>query len=159
MPDRLELRQIKVRVDQPGFRVSSFYIVTTLLDADKYPASEIADLYFQRWDVELFFRDIKTTMGMDILRCKTPSMVRKELLMHLIAYNCLRNLMLESADKKGVAVRRISFETNPSDNSVDETTETQGGGGAINLGILLLLVLIRWSVRSRSAMSLARDKS
>jgi len=109
MPDRLELRQIKVTVDQPGFRVSSFYIVTTLLDAQKYPGSDIADLYFQRWDVELFFRDIKTTMGMDILRCKTPGMVHKELLMHLIAYNCLRNLIRESADKKGVAVRRISF--------------------------------------------------
>jgi len=103
------LRQIKVTVDQPGFRVASFYIITTLLDAEEYPASEIADLYLQRWDIELFFRDIKTTMGMDILRCKTPKMVRKEILMHLIAYNCIRRLMLEAAEKKGVAVRRISF--------------------------------------------------
>jgi len=109
MPERLVLRQIKVTVDEPGFRVSSFYIVTTLLDSDKYPASDLADLYFQRWDVELFLRDIKTTMGMDILRCKTPGMVRKEIRMHLIAYNCIRNLILESVDKKGVSVRRVSF--------------------------------------------------
>ena len=109
LPERLLLRQIKVRVNQPGFRVTTFHIITTLLDAKEYPADEIADLYFQRWDVELFFRDIKTTMGMDILRCKTPDMVRKEIIMHLIAYNCIRCLMLEAAKEKDVRVRRISF--------------------------------------------------
>jgi len=109
MPETLLLRQIKVTVKQPGFRVTSFHIITTLLDAEVYPAKEIADLYFQRWDVELFFRDIKTTMGMDILRCKTPEMVRKEILMYLIAYNCIRHLMIEAAEAKGVTLRRISF--------------------------------------------------
>ena len=109
LPETLMLRQIKVTVNQPGFRVSSFYIITTLLDAEDYPARELADLYFQRWDVELFFRDIKTTMGMDILRCKTPSMIRKEILMHFIAYNCIRCLMNEAAEKKGMGVHRISF--------------------------------------------------
>jgi len=109
LPETLLLRQIKVTVEQSGFRVSSFYIVTTLLDAQEYPADEIADLYYQRWDVELFFRDIKTTMGMDILRCKSPDMVRKEILMYLIAYNCIRCLMLEAADRKDVKVNRISF--------------------------------------------------
>jgi len=109
LPATLLLRQIKVTVKQSGFRVSSFYIITTLLDAKLYPASEIADVYYQRWDVELFFRDIKTTMGMDILRCKTPKMVRKEILMHLIAYNCIRRLMIEAAETKAVPLRRISF--------------------------------------------------
>ena len=109
LPETLLLRQVKVTVHQPGFRVSTFYIITTLLDAKEYPASELADLYFQRWDVELFFRDIKTTMGMDILRCKTPDMVRKEILMHLIAYNCIRYLMVEAAEKKDAKLRRISF--------------------------------------------------
>jgi len=80
-----------------------------LLDAEAYPVSEIADCYFQRWDVELFFRDIKSTMGMDVLRCKTPDMVSKEVLMYLIAYNCIRRLMLEAAEKRGVKPRRISF--------------------------------------------------
>lgn len=109
LPETLLLRQIKVTVNQSGFRSSSFYIITTLLDAETYPANKIADLYFQRWDVELFFRDIKTTMGMDILRCKSPDMVRKEILMHLIAYNCIRGLMIESVRGTDVPVRRVSF--------------------------------------------------
>jgi len=109
LPETLLLRQIKVNVNHPGFRIVSFYIITTLLETEKYPASEIADLYLQRWDVELFFRDIKITMDMDILRCKTPEMVCKEITMHFIAYNCVRRLMLETARNKGVAVRRISF--------------------------------------------------
>jgi hypothetical protein len=109
LPEMLPLRQIKVIVNQPGFRTTSFYIVTTLLDAKAYPASELAEVYFQRWDVELFFRDIKITMDMDILRCKTPEMVRKEILMHLIVYNCIRALIAEAAERTGVRTRRISF--------------------------------------------------
>jgi hypothetical protein len=109
LPEKLLLRQIKVTIKPSGFRPRSFYIATTLLDSDKYPASDIANLYFQRWDVELFFRDIKTTMGMDILRCQSPDMVRKEILMHLIAYNCIRRLMIESVKGKNIAVRRVSF--------------------------------------------------
>jgi len=109
LPDKLVLRQIKVKVNHPGFRTQSFYIITTLTDSSSYSAKAIADLYYQRWDVELFFRDIKTTMGMDILRCKSPGMVRKELLMHFIVYNCLRLLMLKAADKADVPARSISF--------------------------------------------------
>lgn len=70
LPEELTLRQIKVTLPCPGFRVQHFYIVTTLLDSAHYPAGELADLYFQRWDVELFFRDIKTTRGMEVLRCQ-----------------------------------------------------------------------------------------
>ena len=109
LPEKLTLRQIKVTVKNEGFRVKSFHIITTLLDAQKYTANEIADLYYQRWDVELFFRDIKTTMGMDILRCKTPAMVHKEILMHFIAYNCIRSLMLKAAIQAKVKPRLISF--------------------------------------------------
>ena len=109
LPEELTLRQIKVTVPHPGFRVQHFYIVTTLLDAAQYPAGELADLYFQRWDVELFFRDIKTTMGMDVLRCQKPDMIRKEVLMHLIAYNCIRRLMSEAAKDADLAVRVVSF--------------------------------------------------
>ena len=109
LPEELLLRQIKVSVSEPGYRVNTFYIVTTLLDANKYPASDIAELYFKRWDVELYFRDIKTTMGMDILRCKTPSMVRKEIAMHLIVYNCIRCLIMEAATKHNTDIKRMSF--------------------------------------------------
>jgi Transposase DDE domain len=109
LPVELLLRQIKVTVKYPGFRTQQFYIVTTLLDAKKYPAEELADLYFKRWNVELFFRDIKTTMGMDILRCQTPEMIRKEILMHFIAYNCIRRLMCEAAKEVDLKVRIVSF--------------------------------------------------
>lgn len=109
LPKQLTLRQIKVTVPYPGFRVQHFYIITSLLDAIEYPATELADLYFQRWDVELFFRDIKTTMGMDVLRCQTPEMIRKEILMHFIAYNCIRQLMSEAAREADLATRKISF--------------------------------------------------
>jgi len=78
-------------------------------DKTTYSTADIADLYYQRWDVELNFRDIKTTMGMDILRCRTPAMVNKEILMHLIAYNTIRLLMFEAASAAGQPPRRISF--------------------------------------------------
>jgi Transposase DDE domain len=109
LPKELILRQIKVTVNKPGFRTQGFYIITTLLDATQYPAKELAELYFKRWDVELFFRDIKTTMGMDILRCQTPEMIRKEILMHFIAYNCVRRLMYEAAEEADIKVRVVSF--------------------------------------------------
>lgn len=109
LPEQLPLRQIRVKVKQPGFRTKGFYLITTLLDVEQYPAEELAELYFKRWDVELFFRDIKTTMGMDILRCRTPQMVRKEILMHFIAYNCVRRLMYEAAEEVGIEVRIVSF--------------------------------------------------
>ncbi len=109
LPDQLTLRQVKVTVDTPGFRAKSFYLVTTLTDASIYSATELADLYYQRWDVELFFRDIKTTMGMDILRCRTPAMVKKEILMHLIVYNAIRMLMVDAAKEVNQPPRRISF--------------------------------------------------
>ncbi|MCD4688898.1 MAG: transposase [Desulfuromonadaceae bacterium] len=91
------MRQIRVTVKHPAFRTQGFYIIITLLDVEQYPAEELAKLYFKRWDVELFFRDIKTTMGMDVLRCRMPEMGRKEILMHFIAYNCIRRLMYEAA--------------------------------------------------------------
>ncbi len=109
LPGELSLRQIKVTVPCAGFRTQQFYIVTTLLDAEQYPAEELADLYFKRWDVELFFRDIKTTMGMDILRCQSPEMIRKEVLMYFIAYNCIRRLMYEAAEEADLNVRLVSF--------------------------------------------------
>ncbi len=109
LPEELLLRQIKVTVKYPGFRTQKFHIVTTLLDVVQYPAVELAGLYFKRWDVELFFRDIKTTMGMDILRCQTPDMIRKEILMHFIAYNCIRRLMCEAAKEMDLKVRVVSF--------------------------------------------------
>ena len=108
-PRTLKLRQIKVVVDRPGFRPKKFFIIATLLDPETYPAEELAALYLRRWEAELFFRDIKTTMGMDVLRCKSPAMVRKEILMHFIVYNAIRRLIHEAAEKNGTDRARISF--------------------------------------------------
>lgn len=109
IPERLTVRELTVHVDAPGFRTDTLVVVTTLLDAKAYPASAIAQLYRSRWAVELFLRHIKITMGMDILRCKTPAMVHKEVTMHLIAYNLVRALMLDAATAHAVHLERISL--------------------------------------------------
>jgi len=109
MPDRLIVRQLTVAVDVPGFRTKSLVIVTTLLDPKAFPASAFAELYRKRWAVELYLRHLKTTMGMDVLRCKTPEMVDKELYMHLIAHNLVRAIMLEAATAYAVHIERLSF--------------------------------------------------
>jgi len=90
------MRQIKVTITTPGFRTKTLYLLTTLLDEKRYPASLIAELYRQRWRVELYFRDLKTTLGMDIIQSKTPEMVTKEIQMFFIAYNVIRLLIIDS---------------------------------------------------------------
>lgn len=109
MPAQLRVRHVRIRVAIPGFRTRSFVVATTLLDASAYPAPMLAELYRQRWRVELFFRDIKITMGMDVLRCKTPALIHKEFSMHLIAYNLVRAFMLEAAQQYAQDPLRLSF--------------------------------------------------
>lgn len=109
VPDSLTLRLVYVSVIVPGFRTQSLVVVTTLTDPIRYPAADLAKLYLRRWAVELFFRDIKITLGMDVLRCLTPAMVRKEIAMHAIAYNLIRALMQQAAALYLVPIERISF--------------------------------------------------
>jgi hypothetical protein len=109
IPDRFTVREITVNVDIPGFRTEIIVIATTLLDPKAYTAEDFADLYLRRWRAELYLRDIKTTMGMDILKCKTPKMVNRELWMHIVAYNLVRALMQEAAKAHNVPHDRISF--------------------------------------------------
>jgi IS4 transposase len=77
MPKQLQLRVVRFRVEVPGFRTDHIAVVTTLLDETKYPDHDIAQLYLRRWQVELNFRDLKMSMGMDILRTQTPTMIEK----------------------------------------------------------------------------------
>lgn len=109
LPDSIELRIIRSKGPdrEGGQRVR--YVVTTLLDSVKYPADEVSSLYHHRWEIEVRFRDIKTTLGMDLLRTKSPAMIRKEVLMHMIVYNLLRLLMLKAGQVHGVNHRRLSF--------------------------------------------------
>jgi len=105
----LTLRMIRVRCTAKGFRTRQLVLVTTLLDPEKYPAQEIARLYLQRWNVELFFRDIKTMLKMEHLRCQSPAMVQKEFFMHMIGYNLIRAVMVETVRRHDVPLERLSF--------------------------------------------------
>jgi hypothetical protein len=109
MPDDLELREVRVRVTQRGFRTKSVVVVTTLLDARAYSAPELASVYRRRWQAELDLRSLKGTLGMDVLRCKSPAMVGQEVLAHLLAYNLIRGVLAEAADGLGCAPQELSF--------------------------------------------------
>lgn len=109
LPEFLMIRECRVRVDQPGFRVQTLVIATTLLDADAFSKDDLAQLYRARWHAELDLRSLKQTLQMDILRCKTPELVRKELWTHILAYNLIRTIMAQAASKHGIEPRSISF--------------------------------------------------
>ena len=109
LPETLTLRMIRLRVASPGFRTRSVVLVTTLLDAAAYPAAALRELYGARWQVEMHFQQIKTHLAMDVLRCKSPELIEREVLMHQIAYNLVRSLMQRSAHLHHVPLSRISF--------------------------------------------------
>jgi putative transposase len=109
LPSSLALREVRVLVQQDGFRTRDLVVVTTLLDAERYSADEIAKLYRRRWQAELNLRSLKIVLQMDHLRCKTPHRVRNEFHMHLTAYNLIRQLMAMAAFQAGVEPWTISF--------------------------------------------------
>jgi hypothetical protein len=109
LPEELTVRELRVTVEQPGFRVNELVLVTTMLDAGEYPKEEVAHLFLQRWNLELDLRSIKDVLQMDVLRCKSPEMVRKEIWMHLLAYNLIRGVMAEAAEAHGKQPRLLSF--------------------------------------------------
>lgn len=110
IPETLTVRELRVRVRQRGFRTRVLVVATTLLDAESFSYPELAGLYRARWHVEPDLRSIKLTLKMDVLRCKTPEMVRKELWGHLMISNLIRGVMAESARRHGVLPRRLSFQ-------------------------------------------------
>lgn len=109
VPQQITVRILRQCISQRGFRTRQLILVTTLLDPKLYPAEELFAAYQRRWRLELCFRDLKTTMGMETLSCRSPKMVHKELRMYLIAHNLIRGLMAEAAGLYDVALDRISF--------------------------------------------------
>jgi hypothetical protein len=109
MPEALEVREVYVQVHQPGFRTKSLVVVTTLTTAEEYTKDDIAELYHQRWLVELDIRAIKVSLGMDVLRCQSAAMVQREIWTCLLAYNLIRQTMLEAALKSERSPRQLSF--------------------------------------------------
>jgi hypothetical protein len=109
LPGSLTVRAIKSPVCQKGFRVRHLTVITTLLDPLLYPAEQILEAYLRRWRLEMCLDDLKTTLGMESLRSRSPEMAQKELWMRLIAHNLVRCTMAQAASEHGVCLERISF--------------------------------------------------
>lgn len=125
--ETITLRQITYHVNQDGYRTSKVTLLTTLTDAKAYPQKELAKLYHARWEIETNFRHLKTTMGMDVLRCKSPDGVMKELWMYVLVYNLVRRVMLDEAQRLGVKPHRISF--------IDALDSIRYGGGRAGVAL------------------------
>jgi hypothetical protein len=109
LPAILTLRAVKGSLYQKGFRVRQVTVITTLLDAQRYPAQEILRAYLRRWRLEMCLDDLKTTLKMESLKNRTPAMAHKELYMRLIAHNLIRCTMAQAATEHQVPLDRISF--------------------------------------------------
>jgi hypothetical protein len=109
LPEEIPVRELRYRVEVPGYRVREITLVTTLQDATAYPAEALAGLYFRRWQVEVNIGHLKITMKMDVLRCETVEGVSKELAVFAPAYNLVRSVMGESARLRGVDPDRIGL--------------------------------------------------
>lgn len=110
MPAELTVRELRIRNKDKTKRVRDMIIVTTLLDHKTYPADDLRGLFRQRWHAELDLRSLKTDMHMEMLRTKTPDMVRKEIATHFLAYNLIRGIMAEAARTEKVKPRGLSFQ-------------------------------------------------
>jgi hypothetical protein len=109
LPEEIQVRMVRFTAACRGFRTQRITLVTTLLDAQLYPTAELVALYLRRWRIELCLRDVKTTLGLEQLRCQSPAMVRKELLAGLIAHNLIRCVLAEAAQVHAAQLERLSF--------------------------------------------------
>jgi hypothetical protein len=109
LPETMTVREIRYTVAERGRRTHVVTLVTTLLDAEQYPAAEVAKLYGLRWGVETNLKHLKQTLGMDVLRCEHVEGVLKELTLFVLVYNLVRRVMGTAARQQGVAPERISF--------------------------------------------------
>lgn len=99
-PDEITVRE---------FRCNGLTYVTTFTAHKKFHKKDLAALYQHRWKVEIKLRDIKSTLGMDILSCKTPDMIEKEISVHMLAYNIIRAIMAEACEQHDTLPNQISF--------------------------------------------------
>jgi hypothetical protein len=109
LPATIAVRLVRYAVEVPGCRTTHVVVATTLLDKRAWPDDRIAAMYGQRWPIETCFNHLKSTLGMDVLKCKTVDGVLKELAVYLIVYNLVRLVMLKAAQQQGVAIDRVSF--------------------------------------------------
>ena len=109
LPEELTLRLVRCRLEMPGFRTKKVILVTTLLDSQKYPPAALSQLYYRRWAMELTLRNLKITLQMDHLSCKTPANLEREIRFHFLVHNLVRRLMFEAAARHRVPLERVSF--------------------------------------------------
>lgn len=109
LPESIEVRIVRYSLERKGYRTKEVAIATTLTDEQRWPDAKIAELYGHRWTIETCFDHLKTTMGMNVLKCQTPGGIQRELMMYLIAYNLIRLAMLDFARQHHVNVHRVSF--------------------------------------------------
>ena len=109
LPDKIEIRLVDIVIDQAGFRSKKYTVATTVLDSKTYNRNWIANVYRSRWLIELDIRSIKCSLDLDIVRAKTPAMVRTEIWSCLLAYNLIRFKMLQSAAANKRMPRSLSF--------------------------------------------------
>ncbi len=109
LPETVLVRELRFSTPQRGYRTRVITLIKTLLDPEAYPATALAELYLGRWQIEVNFRHLKTTMGLEVLHCQTVDGVLKELHMFAITYDLVRLVMLEAARRQKVPLERISF--------------------------------------------------
>jgi len=150
LPDTLTIREVRTAVTEPGFRTKEIIVATTMLDADCYSRDDILDLYHERWHVELDIEAIKTTVKMEILRCKTPAMLHKEIWAHLLAYNLVRKVMAQAAIVAGINPRTISFKgTLQALRAFEQDLQRQGPDALAELAAVLFKAVAEHRVGDR----------
>lgn len=110
LPEAMTIRELRLRIVRKGFRTRVILIATTPTDAREYPREKLTPLGRRRWDVELDIRSLKSYLQMDVLRCRTPEMVRRESYVHMLVYNLIRGAMAEAAHAVGLSPRQLSFQ-------------------------------------------------
>ena len=111
LPTQFQVREVQLLIRQPGFRPSTMILVTTLVDPKRYPKAKLAQLYQLRWQAtKVNFKHLKTTLQMEMIAAKTPDMVQKDILVHLLAYNLLRTLIWQAAFRAQVSPLRLSLQ-------------------------------------------------
>lgn len=151
LPETLSVREITYKINVPGFRTTEITLITTLLDSSAFSTSALIELYGLRWHVELDLKHLKTSMGMDILRSKTPSMVHKEIYAYFLAYNLLRSLMWQAGNTYGVPPLRLSFQgtRHHLDNFISELLSVSHSPRLKEIYRTLLKVIVHKSVPNR----------
>lgn len=109
IPSKMLVRAVRYKVEEPGWRPRVITLLTDLLDAEKYPAKELASLYLSRWRIEVNFRHLKRTLGMNRLKCRSVEGVKREMLVFALVYNAVCAERATAAKAQGVELRRVSF--------------------------------------------------